>query len=80
MLEAFFENRGVRFLKSCANFILVQTGPRTAELYTELLKRGVIVRPVKSYGLPDWMRISVGTEQELKRFFAAYDESVKALS
>ena len=80
MLEAFFENRGVRFLKSCANFILVQTGPRTAELYTELLKRGVIVRPVKSYGLPDWMRISVGTEQELKRFFFFFDESVRALS
>ena len=79
MLESFFKERGIRFLKSCANFILVQTGPRTAELYTELLKRGVIVRPVKSYGLPDWMRISVGTEEELKRFFSAYDESVKAL-
>ena len=79
MLESFFKERGIRFLKSCANFILVQTGPRTAELYTELLKRGVIVRPVKSYGLPDWMRISVGTEEELKRFFAAYDESAKAL-
>ena len=78
-LEAFFDARGVHYLKSCANFILAQTGEKTAELYTELLKRGVIVRPVKSYGLPDWMRISVGTERELARFFAAYDESVKAL-
>lgn len=79
-LEAFFDERGVHYLKSCANFILVQTGPKTAELYTELLKRGVIVRPVKSYGLADWMRISVGTAEELKRFFAAYDESAAVLA
>ena len=78
-LEAFFEARGVNYLKSCANFMLVQTGPQTAELYTELLRRGVIVRPVKSYGLDDWMRISVGTARELDRFFKAYDEARAAL-
>ena len=78
-LKAFFEARGVNYLKSCANFMLVQTGPQTAELYTELLRRGVIVRPVKSYGLDDWMRISVGTARELDRFFKAYDEARAAL-
>ena len=52
----------------------MKTGPQTADINTELLKRGVIVRPVKSYGLPDWLRISVGTAEELAVFMKAFDD------
>jgi histidinol-phosphate aminotransferase len=39
-----------------------------------LLHKGVIVRPVASYGLPEWLRISVGLPAENERFLAALRE------
>ena len=73
-LENYFKTLGIEFLPTTANFLLVKTGPQTADINTELLKRGVIVRPVKSYGLPDWLRISVGTAEELAVFMKAFDD------
>ena len=73
-LENYFKTLGIEFLPTTANFLLVKTGPKTADINTELLKRGVIVRPVKSYGLPDWLRISVGTADELAVFMKAFDD------
>ena len=78
-LETFFKEQEIRYLPTTANFVLAQTGPKTAELNTELLKRGVIVRPVKSYGLPDWLRVSVGTARENARFIEAFQAARKAL-
>jgi histidinol-phosphate aminotransferase len=49
------------------NFVLVQVGP-AAEVYQELLRRGVIVRPVANYGLPEWLRVTVGLPEENARF------------
>jgi histidinol-phosphate aminotransferase len=40
--------------------VLVHIGPRAAEVYDQLLRGGVIVRPVAGYGLPEYLRISVG--------------------
>jgi histidinol-phosphate aminotransferase len=51
---------GLRVVPSAANFVLVHIGPRAAQVYERLLRGGVIVRPVAGYGLPDYLRISVG--------------------
>lgn len=78
-LQSFFKAQGLEFIPTWANFILVKVGPKAAEINTELLKRGVIVRPVKSYGLPDWLRISVGSPSDNARFKEAFVESLRAL-
>ncbi|MEG2033068.1 MAG: hypothetical protein RR376_20650, partial [Janthinobacterium sp.] len=43
---------------------------------TALLKQGVIVRPVGSYGLPQWLRISIGLPQENAIFIAALTKAL----
>ena len=62
-----------RFVPSAANFILVHVddGQR---VFAQLQKRGVIVRPMNGYGLPEWIRISVGTPAENTRCLAALKE------
>ncbi|MBI5559987.1 MAG: histidinol-phosphate transaminase [Deltaproteobacteria bacterium] len=50
-----------------ANFFLMQAGDGEA-LYNALLKQGVIVRPLKSYGLGEYIRVTVGTPKENRRF------------
>ena len=61
---------GVRSLPSHGNFVLVRVGD-AARVYDALLRQGVIVRPVANYGLPEWLRVTVGTAAENARFLAA---------
>jgi histidinol-phosphate aminotransferase len=65
-LEAGFADLGLEFVPSHANFILVRTGDGTA-LFKSMLRQGVIIRDMTGYGLPDWVRISIGTEPENAR-------------
>ncbi len=54
---------GLEFVPSFANFILVKTG-NGRDVFNELQKRKVIVRPMNGYGLPDWIRITIGTLEQ----------------
>jgi histidinol-phosphate aminotransferase len=77
VLEAAFRDMGLAFVPSRANFVLVKVGP-AARVYEELLKRGVIVRPVGNYGLPEWLRISIGLPEENAKFLAALPDAIDA--
>jgi histidinol-phosphate aminotransferase len=57
--------------------VLVKVGA-AARVYQELLKRGVIVRPVANYGLPEWLRVSVGLPVENATFLAALPAALAA--
>jgi histidinol-phosphate aminotransferase len=59
-LEAGFDALGLAWVPSEANFLLVKVGDG-ARGFAELQKRGVIVRPMKPYGMPEWLRVTVGT-------------------
>ena len=66
-LTAAFAALGLRHLPSQGNFVLVRVGDDDgagARVNLALLQRGVIARPVDNYGLPQWLRISIGTEAE----------------
>lgn len=69
-LSQAFEAMGLRYLPSYGNFVLVEVGDAAA-VNLALLKAGVIVRPVGNYGLPTWLRISVGLAEENERFLVA---------
>ncbi|HNC22694.1 MAG TPA: histidinol-phosphate transaminase [Opitutaceae bacterium] len=68
-LEAGFRALGREFVPSVANFILVRVGDGL-KVFDALQRRGVIVRPVKSYGLPEWIRVTVGTREQNERLLA----------
>ena len=60
---------GLEFVPSVANFMLVRVGDGV-RVFERLQERGVIVRPVKSYGLPEWVRVTVGTAAQNERLLA----------
>ncbi|WP_182406577.1 histidinol-phosphate transaminase [Psychrobacter sp. GP33] len=67
-----FDALGLGFIKSHANFIMVEMQVEmedaTAALVNQaLLEQGIIVRPLTNYGLPDWLRITVGLVEENMR-------------
>jgi histidinol-phosphate aminotransferase len=61
---------GVETVPSKGNFLLAKVGD-AARINAELLKRGVIVRPVANYGLPEFLRVSVGLAGQNARFLEA---------
>lgn len=65
-LAAGFRELGLEFIPSVANFIAVRVG-NGAAVFAELQKRGVIVRPLASYAMPEWVRITVGTPAQNDR-------------
>jgi histidinol-phosphate aminotransferase len=73
-LEEAFTARGLEWVPSVANFLLVKVGDG-ARGFSELQKRGVIVRPMKPYGMPEWLRVTVGTEAQNTRLLAAMDDA-----
>jgi histidinol-phosphate aminotransferase len=72
-----FERMGLPFIPSKGNFITVNVQTNAAEVYEELLYQGVIVRPIANYGLPQHLRISIGTEQENKRCLTALTDILR---
>jgi histidinol-phosphate aminotransferase len=58
-------------LPSAGNFLLVEFGDMAAQYYHELLRAGLIVRPVANYQLPRHLRITIGTAAQNARLLAA---------
>jgi len=63
-----FEELGIKYVSSFANFVLVDFGFETEAISDELLQRGVIVRPMRWMGFPNCIRVSVGARAENEKF------------
>jgi histidinol-phosphate aminotransferase len=71
-----FDKLGLEAIPSAGNFISVKVGPAQA-VFQALLSRGVIVRPVGNYGMPEHLRISIGLAQENAKCLLALEEAVQ---
>jgi histidinol-phosphate aminotransferase len=74
-LQEQFAEMKLLFVRGAANFVMVNVGDGCA-VFEKLLRRKIIVRPLKGYGLPEWVRISVGTMEQNKKLIAALNEVV----
>ena len=74
-LEEGLTKIGLEYIKSSANFILIQVGDGL-EVFNKLQKRGIITRPM-SKELSQYLRISVGTEHENEKVIFALNEIFK---
>jgi histidinol-phosphate aminotransferase len=69
---------GVRVLPSLANFVLVDCGRPSTAIYDQLLKRGVIVRPMAAWGLANHVRLSVARDEDTPRVIEAVNAVLSA--
>ncbi len=69
-----FDRLGLKYVPSHGNFILVNVGMSSSYAELEFLKRGIIVRNGEEYGLPQWLRITVGRPEENKRVIDVLEE------
>jgi histidinol-phosphate aminotransferase len=69
---------GIGYLPTQANFILINLKRDSKPLYEHLLRRGLIVRPTHSFGLPNRIRVTFGTDEQNDRFFELLREAIAA--
>lgn len=71
-----FKNLGLEWIPSAGNFVSVDLKRPAQAVYEALLRKGVIVRPIANYGLPNHLRISIGTQTENSFFLKALAETL----
>ncbi|OHD27959.1 MAG: histidinol-phosphate transaminase [Spirochaetes bacterium GWB1_59_5] len=76
-LYAGFEEMGLRFFRSQANFVMVDLGLPAQPIFQAMLMEGVIVRPLTSFDLPNCLRITVGTPGENRRTLQALAKALR---
>lgn len=75
LYEATFKQLGLEYIPSSGNFILVRVG-NGAAVFEQVQRMGVITRPMGGYKLGEWLRISIGTEEENKKCIAALKKAL----
>jgi len=65
------------FFKSEANFVLFDTKRKVEEVNVNLLKKGIILRPVQNYGFKTLMRMTVGQPEENKKAIQALEKTLQ---
>lgn len=75
-LTKFLEKHEIKYLPSVTNFVAINTGSFDASeyLFQELLNQGVIIRPLKSNEMEDFVRVSIGSESEMNHFYEAMEK------
>lgn len=73
-LYAAFDRLGVRYVRSNANFIMLDMGSeaKVMRVFDSLLNQGIVVRPLRGFGLPHCLRVSVGLPEENEAFLKAF--------
>jgi histidinol-phosphate aminotransferase len=71
------ERLGLDYIPSFGNFVSFRVGD-AAGVFQRLLRAGVIVRPIASYGMPEHLRVTIGLESENERFLAALGRAIKS--
>lgn len=70
------DSLGIKYFPTQTNFFLIDVRRDADEIYEEMLRQGVIVRSMKSYGYPNYIRINVGLHEENIRFIKALEKSL----
>ena len=64
---------GLEYIPSAGNFLSFKVGKASGQVYEAMLNRGVVVRPIANYGMPEHLRVTIGTPSENDRFLTTLE-------
>ncbi|WDV44609.1 histidinol-phosphate transaminase [Clostridiaceae bacterium M8S5] len=74
LMKEYFESKGFEYINSNSNFIFVNVKRSSQDIFEELMKKGVIIRPGHLWNWNNWIRVSTGTIEQTKKFIECFDE------
>jgi histidinol-phosphate aminotransferase len=69
-----FNRLGLRYYPSDANFVCVHVGKDSMEVFKAIMELGVTIRPLRSFQLNEWIRVTVGTEEQNRKFMSCLEK------
>lgn len=78
-LYSAFEEMGLEYIPTHSNFLMVNVNVSSVEVFKALLRKGVIIRSGDIYGMDDWIRVTIGTQEENEIFINALKEVIEDL-
>lgn len=72
-----FERLGLKYYPSDANFVCVHVGRDSMEVFQTIMDLGVTIRPLRSFQLDQWIRVTVGTEEQNKKFVQCLEQALR---
>ncbi len=75
-LMRYFDKKGFKYVESGTNFIFVDLGVDSREVFVELQKRGIIIRPGFLWGYDTWIRVSTGTTHQIEIFIEELEKVI----
>jgi len=72
-----FNDLGLSYIPTHANFVMVNLSCNSQDVFNTLLREGIIVRPGIPFGMPGWIRLTIGTPEENRRFIEALRKIMK---
>ncbi|MEN8711310.1 MAG: histidinol-phosphate transaminase [Arenicellales bacterium] len=67
------KTRGLKYIPSAGNFLAIDFSRPAEGIFKSMMQQGVIVRPISNYGMPDFLRVTIGSEDENRRFIEVLD-------
>jgi len=67
------QSRGLSYIPSAGNFLAIDFSRPAQDLFEAMMQQGVIVRPIANYGMPNFLRVTIGSEDENQRFIEVMD-------
>jgi len=71
------EKLNLKYIKSEANFVLIELPQEADNIYQKLLEQGIIVRPITEEGMGNYIRVTIGTRKEIEKFLNALQKILK---
>jgi len=68
------EKLGYSYVKSFTNFIMFDAGEDGGRISADMQRKGVIIRPLHNYGLNNYLRVTIGTMEENRKFIKSLKE------
>ena len=80
-LTSGLQGMGLRIVPSDANFVMVvlDTTQQAIDLSERLLRQGIVIRPLRAFGLPNCVRVSTGTDDQIEAVSGSFSRAVRAL-
>ena len=77
MMEDYFNEMGLEYIKSNANFSFVNVNMDSKEVFNKLMEKGIIIRPGYLWKWDNWIRVSTGTIEQTEKFLAKLHGIIK---
>ncbi len=72
-----FDRLGLKYYPSDANFVCVHVGRDSMEVFRRIMDLGVTIRPLRSFQLDEWIRVTVGTEAQNRKFVECLEQALQ---